>query len=100
AHEQTKLALTEAQLGAEVEVRRAFSSWQQASELAEASRLVVDQATEAVRLANARYSAGTATQLDVLQAQTDLTTARTNQIQAYYGYNVAVASQVCLRLED
>jgi outer membrane protein len=92
AHEQTKLALTEAQLGAEVEVRRAFSSWQQANELAEASKLVVDQATEAVRLANARYGAGTATQLDVLQAQTDLTTARTNQILAYYGYNVSVAA--------
>lgn len=53
---------------------------------------MVGQATEAVRLANARYSAGTSTQLDVLQAQVDLTTARTNQIQANYGYNVAVAS--------
>ncbi|HVS50739.1 MAG TPA: TolC family protein [Opitutaceae bacterium] len=92
ALEQSKLALTEAQLAAEVEVRRAFSQWQQATELAEASKLVVGQADEAVRLANARYSAGTATQLDVLQAQTDLTTARTNQIQAYYSYNVAVAS--------
>jgi outer membrane protein TolC len=92
AFEQSKLALTEAQLAAEVEVRRAFSQWQQATELAEASKLVVGQADEAVRLANARYNAGTATQLDVLQAQTDLTTARTNQIQAYYSYNVAVAA--------
>jgi outer membrane protein TolC len=55
-------------------------------------KLTVEQAEEAVRLANARYGAGTATQLDVLQAQTDLTTARTNQIQAYYTYTVAVAS--------
>jgi outer membrane protein TolC len=90
--EQTRLSLTEAQLAAEVEVRRAFSQWQEASELAEASQRVVEQATEAVRLANARYSAGTSTQLDVLQAQVDLTTARTNQLQAYYGYNVAVAA--------
>ncbi len=90
--EQTKLSLTEAQLGAEVEVRRAFSQWQQATELADASQKVVEQAEEAVRLANARYNAGTATQLDVLSAQVDLTTARTNQLQAYYGYNVAVAS--------
>jgi ssDNA-binding Zn-finger/Zn-ribbon topoisomerase 1 len=89
---QTKLSLTEAQLGAEVEVRRAFSQWQQATELADASQKVVEQAEEAVRLANARYNAGTATQLDVLSAQVDLTTARTNQLQAYYGYNVAVAS--------
>lgn len=90
--EQSKLALTEAQLAAEVEVRRAFSEWQQATELAEVSQRVVEQATEAVRLANARYDAGTGTQLDVLAAQVELTTARTNQLRAYYGYNVAVAA--------
>jgi outer membrane protein TolC len=90
--EQTKLGLNEAQLAVDVEVRRAHSQWQQATELAEASARVVEQATESVRLANARYSAGTSTQLDVLSAQVDLTTARTNQIQAYYGYNVAVAA--------
>ena len=89
--EQTKLSLTEAQLAVEVEVRRAHSQWQQATELAEASQRVVEQATEAVRLANARYNAGTGTQLDVLSAQVDLTTARTNQIQTFYAYNVAVA---------
>lgn len=90
--EQTKLALAEAQLSADVEVRRAISIFQQATELAEASKKVVEQAEEAVRLANARYSAGTATQLDVLTSQVELTTARLNQLQAYYSYNVAVAS--------
>ena len=90
--EQTKLSLAEFQLAADVEVRRAFSQWQQAVELADASKKVVAQADEAVRLATARYNAGTATQLDVLSAQVDLTTARTNQLQAYYTYNVAVAS--------
>lgn len=89
--EQTRLSLTEAQLAVDVDVRRAYSQWQEASELADASQKVVEQATEAVRLANARYAAGTSTQLDVLQAQVDLTTARTNQIQAFYTYNVAVA---------
>ena len=90
--EQTKLTYTEARLAVEVEVRRAHSRWQEATELADASQKVVEQATEAVRLANARYGAGTSTQLDVLQAQVDLTTARINQIQAYYSYNVAVAT--------
>ena len=92
ALEQTRLTFTEAQLAAEVEVRRAYSNWQQATELADASKKVVEQAEESVRLANARYNAGTGTQLDVLSAQVDLTTARTNQIQAYYTYNVAVAA--------
>ena len=89
--EQAKLALGETQLTVDVEVRRAISSYQQATELAAASQKVVEQATEALRLANARFSAGTATQLDVLTSQVELTTAKLNQLQAYYSYNVAVA---------
>lgn len=89
---QTRLTLTEATLAVDVEVSRAHSQWQQATELSDASTRVVEQATEAVRLANARYNAGTGTQLDVLTAQVDLTTARNNQLQAYYSYNVAVAA--------
>ena len=92
ALEQTRLSYSEATLAVEVEVRRAFSQWQQAVELVESSQRVVEQATEAVRLANARYGAGTSTQLDVLQAQVDLTTARTNQLQAFYAHNVSVAA--------
>jgi outer membrane protein len=90
--EQARLGLAEAQLSIDVEVRRSLSTFQQSTELAEASKKVVEQAEEAVRLANARYSAGTATQLDVLTSQVDLTTARLNQLQAYYSYNVSVAS--------
>lgn len=90
--EQSRLAVAEAQLGVDVEVRRAISTFQQATELAEASKKVVEQAEEAVRLANARYTAGTATQLDVLTSQVELTTARLNQLQAYYSHNVAVAA--------
>lgn len=90
--EQAKLSLAEAQLSVDVDVRRAISTYQQATELAEASKKVVEQAEEAVRLANARFGAGTATQLDVLTSQVDLTTARLNQLQAFYSYNVAVAN--------
>lgn len=92
ALEQTRLAFSEAELAVSVEVRRALSSLQEATELAEASKKVVEQAEEAVRLADARYSAGTATQLDVLTARNDLTTARLNQLEAYYRFNVASAA--------
>lgn len=92
ALEQTRLAFNEAELAVSVEVRRALSSLQEATELAEASKKVVEQAEEAVRLADARYSAGTATQLDVLTARNDLTTARLNQLEAYYRFNVASAA--------
>ncbi|HEY4302584.1 MAG TPA: TolC family protein, partial [Candidatus Didemnitutus sp.] len=90
--EQSKLSTAETMLAVDVDVRRSISSFQQANELAEASMKVVTQAEESVRLANARFSAGTATQLDVFQAETDLTTARLNQLQAYYSYNIAVAT--------
>ena len=90
--EQARLFVAEARLAVDVDVRRAISTFQQATELAEASKKVVEQADEALRLANARYNAGTATQLDVLTSQVDLTTARLNQLQAYYSYNVAVAT--------
>ena len=91
AVEQSRLGLNEQSFAIDVEVRRALSSLQEATELAEASQKVVAQAEESLRLANARYGAGTATQLDVLQSQVDLTTARTNQIQSFYSYKVAVA---------
>jgi len=90
--EQARLALAEAELAADVDVRRAISTFQQSAELAETSKKVIEQATEALRLANARYNAGTATQLDLLTSQVDLTTAQLNQIETYYAYNVSIAA--------
>lgn len=89
---QTKLAIDETTLAIDVEVRRAHSSLIEAWELVEASGKVVEQADEALRLADVRYTAGTATQLDVLTSQVELTRARLNQLQAYYRYNVALAA--------
>lgn len=90
--EQARLARLDAGLAVEVEVRRALSELEGATELAEAAVKVVDQAEEAVRLADARYGAGSATQLDVLSAQVALTSARLNLLQAHYSYNVAAAT--------
>lgn len=89
---QTKLAQEEAVLAIDVEVRRAHSSLTEAWELVEASGKVVEQADEALRLAKVRYGAGTATQLDVLTSQVELTRARLNQLQAFYRYHIALAS--------
>ncbi|OPZ71293.1 MAG: outer membrane channel protein [Verrucomicrobia bacterium ADurb.Bin474] len=76
-------------MAVELEVRRAVSSLQEALELTESARKVVDQAEEALRLADARYNAGSATQLDVLQTRVALTQARTNQHEANYSYLIA-----------
>jgi outer membrane protein TolC len=44
-----------------------------------------------LRLARSRAEAGTGTQLDVLDAETSLTQARTTQVQALHDYAVARA---------
>ncbi|MDX2188092.1 MAG: TolC family protein [Opitutaceae bacterium] len=89
--QQAKLSTAQARLSIEVEVRQAVSRCQEAAELADAAQKVVAQADEALRLADARYAAGTATQLDVLTARVALTESRTNQLQANYSYLVAQA---------
>jgi outer membrane protein TolC len=89
---QTQLSLEETTLAIEVEVRRALSSYQEASELITSTSKVVTQAEEALRLANVRHEAGAATQLDVLTSQVALTEARLNQLSACHAYNVALSS--------
>ena len=90
--EQTRLSYSSEELAIDVEVRQSLSYLEEAGELVAASKKTVGQADEALRLANARYHAGTATQLDVLTSQVALTQARTNQLQANYTYLVASAA--------
>jgi outer membrane protein len=75
----------------ELEVRTAYSVFVQAREILESQKKVREQAEEALRLANARYDAGSGTQLDVLNARTSLTQASTTQIKALRDYAVARA---------
>ncbi len=76
----------------ELEVRQAYSDYLQTLELLEAQKKTVEEAEESLRLAEARFRAGTGTQLDVLSAQTALTDARSNEVQALHDYNVALAT--------
>jgi outer membrane protein len=75
----------------ELQVRTAHSSFVEAQQVLESEKQVVAEAKEALRLAQARYDAGTATQLDVLSAQTALTDARNTQAQALHDYMTARA---------
>ena len=75
----------------ELEVRTAYSNFIEAREVLESQKKVVEEAEEALRLASARYDAGTGTQLDVLSAQTALTEARSTQVQALHDYDAARA---------
>jgi len=89
---QTRLSAAQEELSVDVEVRQAVSSLQEAQELVAATQQTSDEAAEALRLANSRFKAGSATQLDVLTSQVALTQARTNQLQADYTHLVAVAN--------
>ncbi len=74
-----------------LQVRTAYSSFLEAREVLESQKKVQEQAEEALRLATSRYEAGTSTQLDLLNAQTALTEARTTQVLALHRYAVARA---------
>jgi outer membrane protein TolC len=75
----------------ELEVRTDYSQFIEASEVLDSQQKVQEEAEEALREADARAEAGTGTQLDVLDAQTSLTQARTTEIQALHDYDTARA---------
>ncbi len=91
-YEQAHLNTEFQTLGIDVEVRQAYSDLQGSDELVQATLKTVEQARESLRLAIARFNAGTATQLDVLSSQVALSQARINELQANYNYNVALAA--------
>jgi Outer membrane protein len=88
-HEKAEVDLEDTGRRIELEVRTAFSNFREADEVLKSQEKVVEEGEEALRLARARNDAGTATQLDVLSAQTALTEARTTQVQALHDYAVA-----------
>jgi outer membrane protein TolC len=90
-HEKAEVDLEDAGRRIELEVRTAFSNFREADEVLKSQEKTVEEGEEALRLAKARNEAGTATQLDVLSAQTALTEARTTQVQALHDYAVARA---------
>jgi len=90
--EQARLSRASEELEVDLEVRQALSTLQEAGELVNASRQTIEQAAEALRLADAKFHAGSATQLDVLTSQVALTQAKTDQLTANYNYLVALAN--------
>ncbi len=90
-HQKSQTELADTSRRIELEVRTAYSDFVEAREVLESQKKVQEQAEESLRLAKARADAGTGTQLDVLNAETALTEARTTQSLALRDYAVAVA---------
>ena len=77
--------------GIKAEVQQAIIAVKDAFERQSTTAQTVAQAREALRLANVRFQAGVGTQLEINDAQTALTQAETNQVNARYDYLGAIA---------
>jgi len=90
-HDKSKTEVEDKGRQIELEVRTAYSQFIEAQEVLDSQKTVQAEAEEALREAQARADAGTGTQLDVLDAQTSLTQARTTEVQALHDYAAARA---------
>lgn len=70
-----------------VEVEQAFFDLEANQDNISTSQQAVELAEESLRLARLRFQAGVGTQTDVIEAQTELTTARGNLLNAIVQYN-------------
>jgi len=87
---ETQFANTRDQVRFQVE--EAYNQLQSNFENIQTASVAVEQAEESLRLARLRFQAGVGTQLDVIEAETELTQAQSNQLQAILNYNRALAA--------
>ncbi len=85
-HQQTAL-----KNGIRLEVKSAYYKMKEAEEKVATQRKTIEQAQEALRLANLMYSEGASTQLDVLNANLALKQAKMNYQQSLLEYNLALS---------
>ena len=73
-------------------VQKAYLNLRAAEQTIQSTQTAVAQGQESFRIATLRYRAGVGTNLDVLDAETKLTTARNNYVEALYNYNISIAA--------
>jgi outer membrane protein len=84
-------ALAAARRAVASEVRSAFFDLQQADRVLETETSNVQAADEALDIAKSNFAAGLGTQLDILQAASDVSRTRTTRLTAIYLHNVALS---------
>ena len=72
-------------------VQKAYLNLRSAEQTINSTQAAVNQGQESFRIATLRYRAGVGTSLDVLDAETKLTDARNNYVEALYNYNISIA---------
>jgi outer membrane protein len=95
-------ALEGAKLSVASDVRSAFLDLQQAERVLQSETRNVQNADESLEIAKGNLAAGLGTQLDILQAASDVTRTRTTRVGAIYLHNVALArlARACAREPD
>ena len=95
---QAKGAVRQIQIGKEqlingigLEVRSAFSSFEEAEELLKVQDETIQQAQESLRIANLRYKNGMITSIELMDTELALTQAQTNYSNALNDYVIAIA---------
>jgi len=86
---QAQVNLIDAEETALFELTKAQLSIENAKEFVESQRLNLTRAKEGLRLAEVGYKEGTNTQVEMIDAQAALTTARVNYYQAIYSHIIA-----------
>jgi len=86
---QAQVDLIDAEETALFELTKAQLSIENAAEFVESQRLNLTRAKEGLRLAEVGYREGTNTQVEMIDAQAALTTARVNYYQAIYSHIIA-----------
>jgi outer membrane protein len=86
---QAHIGLIDAEETALFELTRAQFGIANAAEFVESQRLNLTRAEEGLRLAEVGYREGTNTQVEMIDAQAALTTARANYYQAIYSHVIA-----------
>jgi len=80
-----------AQDGIRLEVEQSYFDLKEAEQKVETQQKTIEQAKEALRLATLMYKEGAATQLDVLNSNLSLKTARMNYQQSLLEFNNAIS---------
>lgn len=74
----------------ELDVRQGFYSYEESGERLQAQLKTIEQAEEGLKIARLRYQNGVGTQLEILSAESALTQAKTNYVQATHDAAEAV----------
>ena len=75
----------------DLEVRTAYLNLNAAAQSIDTAKVAVEKAKEDYKIAQVRYTAGVGTNLDVMDAESKLTTAQSNYYNALYQYNSSKA---------